>query len=85
METWIMVFSSWFRFPKFVSANNRNSLTSKLEAAINSFNLGNTTAGGTQLQAFQNEVQAQRGHMIDAALADVLIAAAHRIINAIGP
>jgi len=61
----------------------QNALMSSLEAAIDSFNKDNTMAGVNQLQAFQNKVSAQSGKKIDAALADALIAAAQRIINAI--
>jgi hypothetical protein len=61
----------------------QNSLDSKLQAAVKSFNGGNTKAGANQLGAFINEVSAQRGKKIDAALADALIADAQRIINAV--
>jgi autotransporter-associated beta strand protein len=60
-----------------------NSLVSILQAAIASFNRGNNTAGVNQLAAFENHVRAQRGQMIDAVLADALIAYAQRIINAV--
>jgi hypothetical protein len=62
----------------------QNSLDSQLQAATASFNKGNTTAGTNQLQAFINNVNAQRGKKISAALADMLIAEAQRIINAVG-
>ena len=58
-----------------------NSLVSILDAAIDSFNRGNNTAGANQLGAFQNHVRAQRGHGIDTALADAWIAYAQRIID----
>jgi autotransporter-associated beta strand protein len=58
-----------------------NSLVSILEAAIDSFNRGNNTAAVNQLGAFENHVRAQRGHLIDAALADALTAYADRIIK----
>jgi hypothetical protein len=62
----------------------QNSLDSKLQAAIDSFNQGNTTAAKNQLAAFLNEVSAQSGKKIDAALADALSASAQEILNAIG-
>ena len=62
----------------------QNSLNSQLQAAIDSFNRGQTTAGVNQLSAFINHVSAQSGKQIDAALADALIAYAQRIINAVG-
>jgi sugar lactone lactonase YvrE len=60
----------------------QSSLDSQLQAAIASFSAGNTTDGVSQLQAFIHHVSAQRGKKIDGALADALIAAAQRIINA---
>ena len=60
-----------------------NSLLSILQAAIDSFNRGDNTAGENQLRAFQNHVRAQRGQEIDAALADALLAYAERIINVV--
>ena len=62
-----------------------NSLVSILQAAIDSFNRGDNTAGENQLEAFQNHVLAQRGHEIDATLADALLAYAQRIINVAAP
>jgi hypothetical protein len=62
----------------------QNALDSKLQAAIDSFNRGDTKAGANQLGAFINHVKAQRGKKIDAALADGWTAAAQRIINAVG-
>jgi autotransporter-associated beta strand protein len=61
-----------------------NALVSILEAAIDSFNSGNMTAGVNQLTAFEHQVRAQSGYLIDAALADALTAYAQRIINAVG-
>jgi hypothetical protein len=60
-----------------------NSLVRILEAAIDSFNRGHDTAGVNQLEAFENHVRAQSGHMIDAALADALLAYAQRIIKVV--
>jgi hypothetical protein len=73
-----------FRGLSNIPAGTQNALMSSLQAAIDSFNRGDNTAGVNQLAAFQNKVSAQSGKMIDAALADALIAAAQRIINAIG-
>jgi uncharacterized repeat protein (TIGR03803 family) len=63
-------------------SGTRHSLDVKLEAAIDSFTQGNETAGDNQLGAFINEVNAQRGKTIDAALADIFITDALRIIAA---
>ena len=41
-----------------LSQGNGNALTTKLQAAINSLNGGNATAGCNQLQAFINQTQA---------------------------
>jgi hypothetical protein len=62
----------------------QNSLDSQLLADLASFNAGNTTAGINQLGALVNHVRAQRGKGINAAVADVLIAFAQRIIRAVG-
>jgi streptogramin lyase len=59
-----------------------NSLESQLQAAIDSFRLGNTTVGVHQLKAFINHISAQRGKSIRAELADMLVTAAQRIIDA---
>src|SRR5262249_12893026 len=67
-----------------VPAGIQNSLASQLQAAINSLNEGRTTPAVNQLSAFINHVGAQRGQQIDADLADMLIAAAMRIIHAVG-
>jgi autotransporter-associated beta strand protein len=58
-----------------------NSLVSILDAAIDSFNRGDNTAGVNQLGAFKNHVRAQRGQEIEAGLADALLAYAQRIIT----
>jgi hypothetical protein len=65
-----------------LASGDQNSLDAKLQATIVSFNTGNTTAGDNQLGAFINYVTAQKGKTIDAALADLFIADALRIINA---
>jgi hypothetical protein len=62
----------------------RNALDSRLQAAIDSLNRGNASAAVNQLQAFEEQVRAQRGKMIDAAQADALIAYAQGIINVVG-
>lgn len=67
-----------------LAAGTRNSLDSKLRAAIKSFNGNNKKAGVNQLRAFINEVRAQKGKKIDVALAEAFIAYAQRIINAVG-
>jgi hypothetical protein len=60
-----------------------NSLTSKLEAAINSLDKGRENAAINQLSAFINQVEAQRGKKITDEQADELIAAAQGIIDSI--
>lgn len=60
-----------------------NSLASKLRNAVNSVCRGNATPAGNQLEAFVNEVLAQRGKAINPADADALIAAALAIVDAI--
>jgi hypothetical protein len=65
-----------------LASGTQNSLDAKLQAAMASFDLGNTTAGDNQLGAFINYVNAQKGKGISAALADIFIADAQRIINA---
>jgi hypothetical protein len=67
-----------------LDSGTQNSLDSQLQAAIASFNGGNTKAGVNQLGAFINYVSAQRGKKINAALADALIAYAKRIISVVG-
>jgi hypothetical protein len=62
----------------------RNALDSRLQAAIDSLDRGNEAAAVNQLQAFENQVRAQRGKKIDAAQADALIAYAEGIINVVG-
>ena len=62
----------------------KNSLDSKLQAAIASFNQGNLTAAKNQLAAFLNEVSAQKGKGIDDGWAQTLSDSALEILNAIG-
>jgi hypothetical protein len=61
---------------------SQQSLDSKLRAAINSFNRGNTTSALHQLGAFVNQVTALKGKKIDGTLADVFIGYAQQIILA---
>jgi len=58
-----------------------NSLTSKLENAIEAMRKGQTNAAIHKLEAFINEVEAQRDKKISEAEADALIAAAQAIIE----
>ncbi len=60
-----------------------NSLTAKLDSVIVSLQNGNTAAALNQLNAFINQCNAQRGKKLTEAQADLLIAEAQRIINAI--
>jgi len=57
-----------------------NSLVSKLENAIKSFEKGNYNAAIGQINAFINEVEAQRGKKIPSTQADELIDMAQAII-----
>jgi len=59
-----------------------SALATSLEAAIKSFDKGNTGAGVNQLRAFQNKVNAQRGKKIDAETAAEIISLAQDIIDA---
>ena len=59
-----------------------SALATSLEAAIKSFDKGNTGAGVNQLQAFQNKVNAQRGKKIDAETAAEIISLAQDIMDA---
>lgn len=56
-----------------VEAGTKNSLTAKLESALGSLARGNGNAAKNQLQAFINEVQAQRGKALSTAEANFLI------------
>jgi len=60
-----------------------NSLTSKLQNAIQSLENGQQNAAINKLNAFINEVKAQRNKKLTNAQADTLITEAQRIINAI--
>ena len=62
----------------------RTALDSKLQAAITYFNAGDTADGVSQLGAFINQVNAQRGQKIAPATADDFLASAERIIDAVG-
>ncbi|MCK5560220.1 MAG: hypothetical protein KAJ51_06485, partial [Thermoplasmata archaeon] len=58
-----------------------NSLISKLENAQKSLDKGQDNAAVNQLNAFINEVEAQRGKKLTDAQADELIAAAQSIMG----
>jgi hypothetical protein len=60
-----------------------NSLTSKLQNAIQSLEKGQQNAAINKLNAFINEVQAQRNKKLTNEQANMLIAEAQRIINTI--
>jgi hypothetical protein len=60
-----------------------NSLTSKLQNAIQSLDNGQQNAAVNKLNAFINEVQAQRNKKLTNEQASTLITEAQRIINAI--
>jgi len=60
-----------------------NSLTSKLQNAIQSLENGQQNAAINKLNAFINEVKAQRNKKLTNEQADMLIAEAQRIINTI--
>lgn len=60
-----------------------NSLLSKLENAIKSLEKGNDNAAISQIEAFINQVEAQRGKKLTDELADALIASAQNIVNAL--
>jgi len=62
-------------------AGIENSLVSKLENAINSIQKAQEKAAANKLEAFINEVEAQRGKKIPEADADALIALAQAIIE----
>ncbi len=60
-----------------------NSLTAKVENAIKSLEKGNTNASINLLQAFINEVEAQRGKKISEKMATMLIQYAQNVIQQI--
>ncbi|MHC4432495.1 MAG: choice-of-anchor Q domain-containing protein, partial [Planctomycetota bacterium] len=62
-------------------AGIEKSLVSKVENAINSIQKGQTKAAANKLEAFINEVEAQRGKKIPPDDADELITAAQAIID----
>jgi hypothetical protein len=61
----------------------RNSLTSKLDNALKSLEKGRDNAAKNKLEAFINEVEAQRGMKLTDEQADALIIAVQCIINSI--
>ncbi|UCH88431.1 MAG: right-handed parallel beta-helix repeat-containing protein [Thermoplasmata archaeon] len=66
-----------------VSDGIANSMVSKLEGAIASLNKENEIPAENQLEAFINEVEAQRGKELTNAQSDELIEYALRIINSL--
>lgn len=62
----------------------KTQLKASVSAASTSFARGSTDAGINQLRAFQNKVRAQSGKAIPTAIANTLIAAAQKIIDAVG-
>jgi hypothetical protein len=68
-----------FALPK----GTQQSLLANLNAAKSAFARGDTTAGANQLNAFINEVQAQRGHKLTAQQADQLLGGAELILGCV--
>lgn len=64
-------------------AGAETALDASLDAAAAAFDRGNMTAGVNALRAFQRQVRAQTGKMLDAATADLLTSAAQSIIDAV--
>lgn len=62
-----------------------NALSSKLEAAIQSADQGNTNTAVNKLQAFANHVEAQRGKKLTQEQADVLLASVQAIASHLEP
>jgi hypothetical protein len=63
-----------------LSDETKNSLVSKVQAAENSLDKEKDQAAINQLNAFINEVSAQRGNKISEEVADMLLAYAQNII-----
>jgi len=78
MQMLIKTIETW-NLPK----GTENSLTSKLQNAIQSLEKEQKNAAINQLNAFINEVQAQRNKKLTSQQADMLITEAQRIINTI--
>ncbi|MDV4343621.1 tandem-95 repeat protein [Methanoculleus sp. YWC-01] len=66
-----------------LSSGIENGLTSKLDNAIEKLNKGNERTAVNQLNAFINQVKAQRGKKIPTEEADALIAMVQKIIESI--
>ncbi len=66
-----------------IARGTKNALIAKLNAAIDSLERGQEQAAVNQLNAFINQIRAQRGKKIGVSDADALIAEAQRIIAAI--
>src|ERR1051325_3553756 len=62
----------------------KRSLNAKLQAALDALQAGDTLTACSELQDFINQVNAQSGKKIPAALADSLIATADQIRNQLG-
>ena len=63
-----------------IDENMQNSLTSKLTNALGSADRENICAGVGQLQAFKNQIEAQRGKKVSEDAADLLIQYADNLI-----
>jgi hypothetical protein len=61
---------------------NKRPLIATLKAACASFDRGNCVSAVNQLEAFQNKVRAQIGH-VNAALAEEIIALTQEVLDAI--
>ncbi len=68
-----------------IESNLQNSLNSKLDNAVDKLESGQVNAAINQLQAFINQVEAQRGKKISEAAADDLIAQTQAIIAQLAP
>jgi len=66
-----------------VAGDIQNSLISKLNSALDALNKKNDTAAVNKLNAFINEVEAQKGKKIPSDIAEKWIALANRIIAAV--
>jgi RHS repeat-associated protein len=67
-----------------IASQLQNSLTSKLEAALKSLQKGKQETAINQLEAFINQVEAQRGKKISLSAADALITQAQAVIVQLG-
>jgi Thrombospondin type 3 repeat len=67
-----------------IPGGTKNSLSKKLQAALEAYNAGDTEGACSKLDSFVHEVRAQSGKKIPTADANALIADAERIKAAIG-